>query len=67
MTKHYLAEMETEHYSWKAIGTTPEQAKRAILKAWNSDDWREKMTLQGLDDWYGISIYELKDGECIYE
>ena len=30
----WVAEMETEHYSWRAVGRTEEEAVLAIVNEW---------------------------------
>lgn len=64
--KHYIAIMETEHFSWLAVGKTEEEARNAIAKAWNKKDGyhRERQTTEQLDSYYGINVYDLADGEC---
>lgn len=64
----WLAEMESESFSWKGFGDTEQEAKEAILNAWNNGDgsaFREEMTLEELEEFYDINTYEFKAGTYI--
>lgn len=69
MTKVYLAEMETEKYTWKCVGKTEAEAKQGILKLWESIKYTDKSlaTVEKLDQYYGINMYMMILGEAIYE
>lgn len=41
----YIVNMETENYSWYALGRTEKDAKEAILDKWN--ERADKMTRMG--------------------
>ena len=60
----FIAQMESENYSWIAIGETEKEAKEAIVNKWN-DSTREPMTVEKLDEYYGIATMSLKKGECV--
>lgn len=64
--KRFIAIMNSESFEWIALGDTEAEAKEAIRKAWNKRDAykRERLTLEELEDWYGIGIYELSAGQC---
>lgn len=61
----YIALMDSENYSWIGCGTTERKANEAVLREWNSSDVREKITLDVLEDYYGIWCCKLTDGDCI--
>ena len=65
-TKHYIAQMETENFSFVAIGRTEEEAKRAIVKEWNKSPYRKRATVKSLEEYYGFYINALAYGECSY-
>lgn len=67
MCKHYIARMETRHYSWLAVGRTEEEAKQAILNEWNASDRRDKVTMEELEEEYDLCVDALTDGECLVE
>ena len=63
----WIATMESEHYTWTAIGLTADEAKGAIAKEWNEGTGsyrREEMTLEELDNYYGISYEFIEFGKC---
>jgi hypothetical protein len=64
----WLAEMESESFSWKGFGDTEQEAKEAILNAWNNGDgsaFIEEMTLEELEEFYDIDTYEFEAGTYI--
>jgi hypothetical protein len=67
----YLAEMETEHYSWRALGHTEDQARDAIEQAWiahhealnlGPSDYDYVVTPDDLNDYYGVRVTQLEVG-----
>ena len=63
----WIATMESEHYTWTAIGLTADEAKGSIAKEWNEgrgNERREEMTLEELDNYYGISYEFIEFGKC---
>lgn len=53
-----LVVMESESYTWSAFGNTEEEAKKAILKKWNSAKERKHMkNIEELEEWYGFESY----------
>ena len=66
----WLAEMESESFSWKGFGNTEQEAKEAIVNAWNcgpGSEFRAKMTLEELEEYYDIATYQCIPGICIVE
>ena len=74
----FVAIMESEHYSWMALGNTEEQAMDAIREAWNKhqrgvfkrDGDFEMLsfeTNEDLNNYYGIWVEELKPGQCKWQ
>ena len=64
--KHYIARMETRHYSWLAVGRTEKEAKNAVLTAWNASPYRDTITMEELEE-EGLTVDCLEDGECLVE
>ena len=65
----WVATMESEHYAWKAVGLTKEEARDAIAKEWNEgtgNERRDSMTLQELEEYYGIRCEFIGLGKCIW-
>ena len=63
----WIAMMESERYTWRAIGLTEDEAKGAIAKEWNEgtgNERRDAMTLEELDEYYGINCEFVKFGQC---
>ena len=63
----WVARMESESFSWTAIGKTEDEAVNAIVKEWNegrSSSHREKTSLDELYEYYGIYCEFIKFGEC---
>lgn len=63
----WVAVMETEHYTWTAVGKTKEEAMEAIANEWQNGpghEYREQMTLAELDNYYGISYNYYEIGKC---
>ena len=66
----WVATMETEHYSWKAVGRTEEEAVLAIVNEWTHGvgcERRTPMTREELEEYYGINRWSIKFGQCIWE
>lgn len=61
----FVAIMSSESYEWVGLGKTEAEAKRSILKEWNSSERRDRVTLEDLEEWYGFSVYQRKVGEAI--
>lgn len=69
-TKVWYAEMETEHYTWRAIGRTEEEAVLTIVNEWahgSGCEYRTPMTREELEEYYGISRWAMKFGKCMWE
>ena len=65
----WIATMDSEHYSWKAVGLTEKEAKDAIAKEWNygvRNEQRDPMTLKELEEYYGIRCEFVGLGKCIW-
>ena len=71
----FVAQMNSESYSWIALGETREQAGEAIRKKWNKrqrnihkndPDFEVTIykTVEELDNYYGIAYFEMKLGQC---
>lgn len=71
----YVAIMESETTEWVALGETKREAKEAISDKWNEvqrtlvqNGWineSDTMSVNKLDEYYGITAYELNPGECL--
>lgn len=70
----YVATMDSESFEWMALGTTEEEAKEAILKAWNdaqntlvSMGWDGNFyeSVEDLEEDYEIRVEELTPGQCV--
>lgn len=69
----YVAQMESESFSWLSVGETEEQAKTAILKEWNkriksnSEYYGilfEKWDMEKLETYYAITVEKIGNGQC---
>lgn len=63
----WVATMESENYTWRAIGLNENEARGTIAKEWNEgigNERRDKMTLDELDRYYGINCEFLEFGKC---
>ena len=63
----WVAMMESESYTWTAVGLTKDEAIEAIVKEWNEgfgNERREDMTLDELNNWYGIGCEFIEFGKC---
>lgn len=71
----FVATMESESMSWVSLGSTKEEALEAIRKKWNTRQRVLKKSgriygtmifknTEDIDNYYGISVYELNCGEC---
>ena len=70
----YVAIMDSESFEWMALGTTEEEAREAILTAWNNAqsrlvkmDWEAYFyeSVEALEEDYEIRIEELTPGQCV--
>lgn len=71
----FIATMDSESKQWMALGETEREAKEAISDKWNQVQrllveagWKNKpelMSAKKLDEYYGITAYELNPGECL--
>lgn len=71
-----FAEMQTENFTFRAIGVDKDAAERAILRGWKkhlkqyrktAEDGYLKSaykTVAELHDWYGINTYPMELNEC---
>ena len=71
----FYAEMETEHFTFRAIASYELEAKTAILRGWKKHakevaktgftsealSWK---TFDELDDYYGINVLEIEINNC---
>lgn len=63
----WIATMESENYTWTAVGKTKAEAINAIVTEWNEgigSSRRETMTKKQLEDYYGIGCDFMKFGKC---
>ena len=64
----YIATMQTEHFTFQALGASSEAARKASLRGWLrhlgglGDGGRR--TLAELEDWYGINVTALEMNDC---
>ena len=66
----WVAIMETEHYTWRAVGKTEEEAVLAVAEEWAKGRGyknREPMTREELEEYYGINRWFIKFGQCKWE
>ncbi len=73
-TKMVLAEMATEHFTFRALGADEDCAKSAILRGWEKHvksygdyhqmPWDGK-TANEIEEWYGINTYSVEMNECL--
>lgn len=78
----FIATMDSESRSWVALGQTEEEAKDAILTAWNEHQhklngnrWMRDYPAEGgffydtaedLEEDYQITVVRLNAGECVH-
>lgn len=63
----WVATMETEHYTWTAVGKTEDEAINAIVNEWQNGaghECRDKMVREVLEDYYGINCDYYEFGKC---
>ena len=63
----WVAIMESESHTWTAVGLTEDEAIDTIVREWNegfSNERRETMTRDELDNWYGIGREFIEFGKC---
>ena len=70
---YFVGEMESESFSWIALGTTEEETKGAIKEAWNRNQQSLEQhgytpyyfnTIEELEEEYDITITKLAPGSC---
>ncbi len=69
----FLATMETENFTFRALGATIELAKEALIRGWkahikqceayHTDGYYPHESLP--EDWYGINVYPMEMNECL--
>ena len=68
----WIAEMETEHFSWRAFGTTQTQAREALEAGWlahltqygvGAED--DVLSPEAALDYYEPAIYRVRPGVCL--
>ncbi len=62
MTKklYYVATMETESFSWVALGDSMDNAGKALLKKWNEQKAKAKeygCEMKGFESWSELNEY----------
>ncbi len=62
----YIATMQTKHFTFQALGTSPEAAKKAILRGWKKHlgPLGGRKTLAEIENWYGVNVTELQMNDC---
>ena len=63
----WVVEMDSERYTWKAVGKTEKEAIQAVVKEWNYGagcDNREPMTEEELVEEYGLCAEFYEFGKC---
>lgn len=63
----WVATMDSENFTWTAIGLNENEARAAIAKEWNEgvSHWhRDTMTVSELEEYYGINCRFIKFGTC---
>lgn len=71
----YVAEMESERFTWMGIGRTPEEAVAAIGKRWDRQQrdrggnlfWDDTDTGESLPEYYGVNVRKMRIGEGYME
>lgn len=59
----FVAQMSTECFHFTAVGRTEEQAIQAIHRKFH-ELATQRMTIEELEGWYGLSVTELAFGEA---
>ncbi len=75
----HIARMTTRHFTFEAAGATEDEARKALLAGWrrhlrqcmegrSSRDCSDiraslRMSMNELDDWYGISVTAFEPGD----
>lgn len=54
----FIILMNSENYTWIAYGKNVSEAKRELVKRWNSSPTREHMTAKELEEYYGFNIID---------
>lgn len=63
----WIATMESENYTWTAVGKTEDEAIKAIVNEWCDGvghERRMKMTRKVLEECYGINCCYYEFGKC---
>ena len=60
----FVAVMETEHFSFHALGRTEDEAKRAVAEKFH-ELATERMTIRQLEEHYGLYAVRLGFGEAV--
>ena len=63
----WVATMESESYSWTAVGQTKFEAVNAIVTEWNEgrgSSRRDTMSKDELEEYYGIRCDYYEFGKC---
>jgi hypothetical protein len=63
----WVATMDSENFTWTAIGLNEDEARNAIAKEWNDgvSNWhRDKMNVEELHEYYGINCRFIEFGKC---
>lgn len=63
----WVALMDSESFSWKAVGRTEEEAITAVVNEWNYGvgcERRDPMTEEELVDYYGLQAEFIEFGKC---
>ena len=66
----WVATMESERFSWMAVGRTEEEAIQAVVREWNYGagcDHRVPMTEEELVEEYSLYANFLEFGKCEWE
>ena len=63
----WVAEMDSERFSWMAVGRTKEEAIQSVVREWNHGigcENRVPMTEEELIDNYGLGAMFYEFGKC---
>lgn len=66
----WVANMDTERFSWRAAGRTEQEAMNTVVREWNhgiGHERREPMTEEELMEYYGLYAEFLEFGRCKWE
>lgn len=66
MNTMYIATMSTDHFDWTAAGHTPDEARQALLGAFNASaanlGGQPFANADELAEWYGITVLPIAPG-----